>query len=65
MAIALRVLAMDEARVMATYSSHRSSSISAQRRRQEVGLHAAVDDVQQMTDFHSWPVAEWIVDRIR
>jgi len=35
------------------------------RPRAHVGGDAAVDDVEDVHDFHSCPLAEWIVDRIR
>ena len=53
------------ARVIATYSSRRSSSISAgvPVARSDGMQPSAADSTKTLS--HSWPFAEWIVDRIR
>ena len=77
MAIALRVLSVDEEPLrhdqmkVILCAGHGNVEQSTflldlgRRTGTEVRRHAAVDDVEQIDRFHSWPLAEWIVDRIR
>jgi hypothetical protein len=53
------------ARVMATYSRRRSSSISAVLPvARSAGMQPSTT-LSTCTECHSWPLAEWMVDRIR
>jgi hypothetical protein len=50
---------------MATYSNLRSSSISADVPVPKSDGMQPSTTFKTNTDFHSWPLAEWIVDRMR